>query len=947
MFNEVPIARCLRLAFGGSLAGLALLSTPVLAQDVQQGERVTVTGSSIKRIEGESALPVTVIRREEIDRLGVVSAAELLERIAANNGGGYNATLALGDAGRPGFQGASLHGLGSTNTLLLLNGRRLAVFAFDGGGASLTNIPLAAIERVEVLRDGASAIYGADAIAGVINFITRKDFTGAVLDTSYYSTDNHGGNYGNATGTFGYGDLATQGFNIFGSADYRKQGAISASDRSYANTAYLPNLGINRLSSNAVPANISTSGGLVNPYSPRNVGVANSCAPPASFGTSATDARCRYDFASVIDIYNPTESGSVFVRGTLQLGANNQAFVEGMHSETRQKFRISPTPASEATVFNVGQTPLLYPATGKYYPGNGITPAIPGVVIDSGGFPGYADVYLRTLSAGPRTDVSKEKFDRGLIGLEGSGYGWDYNAGLLHTRDRVTDTFTDGYLSESRLLNSGGLTPKQPGYIAAVTRPGNSLDPNLNPFSISQDPAGQAVLDRAQIRQVVRTGDSKRDSFDAHASREIYNLPAGPLALAVGGEYRREKFADIPSGIFSSGDIIGSGGDLQPVDASRRVFAGFFELNIPIIKNLEAGVAARYDHYNDFGSTTNPKVTLRYQPAPEVLLRGSIGKGFRAPTLPELFVGTTQTNSGGVYNDPLYDNSAGFRVTDPATGVGGRCDTQFNGTYCGAQLKVKQGGNSALTPEKSHQYSVGLLLEPSRDFSFGADYFYIKQRQLIGVVGADVQLQDYVNNFDPVTRTSSSQYASSIVTRFDNTTNATVIDYVGNFNQNLGVQITKGIDFSVRARLPVTSYGAITFNYDSTYLISQKNRQPSQDSFTEAVGQFIQFGPVQRYKQVFTTNWDYGPFSAAVVYNWGSGYQDFSSNRRVGANESIDILGGYTIAKSLKLGLGIKNLMDRNPPVSDQQQYFQVGYDPTIGDPHGRAYYARLTYTYK
>ena len=942
MHFETGMARSIRLAFKGGLTGVLVVSGVAVAQTsdtVQVGERVMVTGSSIKRIEGESALPVTVIKREDIDKLGVVSASELLDRIAANNGGGYNATLALGDVQRPGFAGASLHALGSTNTLLLLNGRRLAVYAFDGGGASLTNIPLAAIERVEVLRDGASAIYGTDAIAGVINFITRKDFTGAVLDTAYYSTDNRGGNYGNATGTFGYGDLTSQGFNIFGSVDYRKQGSIAANERSYASTAYRPDIGINRLSSSSVPSNISTNNGLVNPYSPANLGYANSCQQPVSFGTSATDARCRFDYASVIDIYNPTESASAFVRGTLQLGADHQLFVEGQHSETRQKFVVSPTPASEATVFNVGQTPVLYSSTGPYYPGNGITPAIKnpaGTVVDSGGYPGYADVYFRTLAAGPRTDVSKEKFDRGLVGAEGTLLGWDYNVGVLYTRDRATDSYVDGYLSESKLLRSGGLTPKQPGYIAAVLAAGG-IDPNINPFSSAQSAAGQAALSAATLNQVVRVGDSKRESVDAHASRELFSLPAGALSVALGGEFRREKYDDNPAAIFSSGDILASGGDLQPTDAQRHVAAAFAEINIPIIKTLEAGLAGRYDHYSDFGSTTNPKATLRFQPAQEVLFRGSVGTGFRAPTLPELYQGQLQTNSGGVYNDPFYDSSAG----------GNRCASQFNGTYCGAQLKVIQGGNAALQPEKSHQYSIGLLLEPGRNVSFGADYFYIKQRSLIGAISGDTILQDYIDNFNPIARVSSSQYAGNVTTRFDPITGTTVINAANSTNQNLGVQITKGIDFSVKLRVPMEAYGNLHFNYDSTYLISQTNQQPGQPQSTEGVGQFFLFGPVQRYKQVLTSSYDYGPFGAAVVYNWGSGYQDNSGGRTVGANESWDVLGSYQPLKYAKVVLGVKNLLDRNPPISNQNQYFQVGYDPTVGDPHGRTYYARLTFVYK
>ena len=946
MFNEVPIARGLRLAFGGGITGLALLATPVLAQEVQRGEKVEVTGSSIKRIDAESALPVTVIRREDLDKLGVTTASELLDRVTSNNGGGYNATLALGDAGRPGFSGASLRGLGSVNTLVLLNGRRLAVYAFDGGGVNLTSIPLAAIERVEILRDGASAIYGTDAIGGVINFITRKDYAGGSVETGYYSTDNKGGNYGSATATLGFGDLSTNGFNVFGVFDWRKQGSIPAADRSFSKTAYIPTEGINRLSSNSIPANVSvsnaTAGGLRNPYAPAYVGSAASCSPPASFGTTPASTTCSYDYASVIDIFNPTETASALLRGTVALGANNQLFVEYLHSESRYKFAISPDPVSEATTFN--GDPVLYPTSGKYYPGNGITPAIPGFAANTGGYAAGADLYWRTLAAGPRTNVTKEKNDRAVIGAEGTVLGWDYNVALMRTQNKVTDSYTDGWLSESKLLRTGGLTPKQPGYSAAV----QTIDPNINPFSISQDAAGQAALNAAKVNQVVRVGKSTRDSIDGRASRELFNLPAGPLSLALGGEFRREKYEDIPADIFQTGDLIGSGGDLQPVAADRRVSAVFGELSVPIIKNLDAGLAARFDHYSDFGSTTNPKVTLRFQPVPEVLLRASAGTGFRAPTLPELFTGQTQTNSGGVYNDPLYDSSNG----------GNRCASQNSGLYCGAQLKIKQGGNPSLQPEKSHQFSAGFVLEPSRNFSFGADYFYIKQRQQIGIINGDDKIQDYIDNFNPVTRTSSSVYASDVVTKFDPLVGTTVIDFTQANYANVAEQITSGIDFSMKFRLPETSFGQFTTGLESTYLTSSKSKLKGQSDYTQNIGLYATFGPVVRYKQVLSLNWDYGPWNAAVYYNWSSGYTDQNLRpavapatvglpRQVGSYETWDITGSYTLFKSLKATLGIRNLLDRAPPFSNQNAYFQVGYDPTIGDPHLRTYYARLSYTYK
>ena len=430
-------------------------------------------------------------------------------------------------------------------------------------------------------------------------------------------------------------------------------------------------------------------------------------------------------------------------------------------------------------------------------------------------------------------------------------------------------------------------------------------------------------------------------------------MPAGPLALAAGTEFRREKYDDVPAPIFNSGDIIASGGDLQPAIGTRRVTAVFGELNIPILKNLEAGLAARFDHYSDFGNTTNPKATLRFQPSTALLLRASAGTGFRAPTLPELFTGTVQTNSGGAYDDPLFDSSLGpgkSRCND-AGGAG------FNPNFCNAQLKIRQGGNPKLDPEKSHQFSGGFVLEPTRDITFGADYFYIKQKQQIGIINGDTKLTNannngYIDLFNPVTRTSSSPYASDIITKVDPFTGVTVIDFISSIQQNIAEQITKGIDISARYRLPKLDYGQFTAGIESTYLISSKNKLKGDPKFTENIGTFAIFGPIVRYKQVISLAWDYGPYNAAAYYNWSSGYADSNVNlagkqRQVSSYETWDITSSYTAFKSLKLTLGIRNLFDRNPPLSNQNQYFQVGYDPTIGDPHGRTYYGRLSYSFR
>ena len=209
MFQKTKVCSGLLLAFGGSIA---LSSAPAFAQ--QQLQRVEITGSSIKRIDSETALPVTIIKREDIERTGATTVADLLEKVSANNGGGYQVSAALGDAARPGFSGASLRALGSNNTLVLLNGRRLSIYAFDGGAVSLNDIPLAAIDRIEILRDGASSTYGTDAIAGVINLITRKDFKGGVVSAKILSPQHKGGGEIGLAATLGIGDLAADKYNL-------------------------------------------------------------------------------------------------------------------------------------------------------------------------------------------------------------------------------------------------------------------------------------------------------------------------------------------------------------------------------------------------------------------------------------------------------------------------------------------------------------------------------------------------------------------------------------------------------------------------------------------------------------------------------------------------------------------------------------------------------------
>ncbi len=896
------------LAVINALAVMAVTNT-AFAQDTQKVERVEITGSNIKRIDSETALPVTVITRAEIERSGATSAADLIERLSANNGGGYNSSLALGDSARPGFAGASLRGLGSNNTLVLLNGRRLAVYAFDGGAVNLGAIPLAAIERVEVLRDGASAIYGSDAIAGVINFITRRDFNGGIAEAMIGVPDGKGdGQYYSASATLGFGDMAKDGFNGFASFNYYKQEALKALDRSYSNTALLRDgtgaVVLNRLSSNSYPANILTATGFVNPF---GNAYGKNCAPPASLGTSATDTRCRYDYASAIDIVTPVEKLSAVGAAAFQINANNKLIAEFNYATQKTTFTISPVPASEATTFN--GDPLLYPANGRYYPGRGITPAIPGVTLT-----GPLNVYYRTTELGGRTTQSIADEGRILVGLEGLIAGWDYKTGLYTAESKVTERYTSGNVYESKFLP------------AVATGNINLWGPN--------DAAGLALLQSTEIRADTRRSKSTNNGFDFNMSREVAQLPAGPLGLSVGGEARQVKYNDTPLAILNDGDVLGGGGNQLPVVGKRNVTALFAEANIPVIKNLEAQLAVRYDRYSDFGNATTPKIGVRWQPMKELLIRGSYGEGFRAPTLPELLLPQTQTNTGGAYDDPLYGGAAA-------------CAARFDPKYCNAQLTVRQGGNPDLKPEKSKQFTVGIVAEPTPNVSLRLDYFNIDQRDVIGIVLGDTRLQDYIDKFNPVTKTSSSIYAGDIITKIDAATGRTVISYVKSLYGNVSSQKTSGFDASMKLRVPKTRFGDFTLGMEGTYLGSQKQRSVGDGVETELVGRYATFGPVVRFKHTSSVSWDSGPWNAYLGYNWQSSYLDQDETREVSSYETWDTSVTWSGIKNLKVKLGVRNLMDRKPPFTTQNAYFQVGYDPTYVDPRGRTFRAGLEYKFK
>ena len=891
-------------ALGARLASGALVVAVAMPASGQQDMfpvvnlgKIEVTGSHIPRIEGESGLPVQIITREELINGGVQTMQELLERISANQSlGGFNEAQGL-NSNKPGFTAASLRGLGFMRTLILLNGRRLAPYAAGGYAVDLSGIPASALERVEILKDGASAVYGSDAIGGVINFILRKDFQGAEVNANYFATEHGGGNNGRVNATAGYGDLTKDRFNVLLSADYFKQDPLKASQRESTKTGYLPWLGVDTTSFNSVPANIFQRGfgGVRNPTILASGATPASCLSPFSFPTQARPRLCSFDFASVIETIPETEKTSVIGRLTWQIDPDHQLFAEASYYRGKFIYRFSPTPVEAGTL----------PPTSPYYP--------TAYVASAGGDPN-SDLLLfyRTLELGPRTNEDAVDQWRAVVGLQGAVKGWDYVAAANCTANRLTDRLVSGSLYEhlfGPLLRSGV----------------------INPFG----PNTGTVLEQMRATQIKGIASDNRSSNcggDFKIANTVYELPAGPVALALGLEGRRESLEQL--GLIDGSDVVGSDGASASLPkVHRSVWSLFGELNIPAAKSLEVNLAARYDHYSDFGGTTNPKITLRWQPAREILLRASYGTGFRAPELRALFLPPEYGLTANAFDDPI------------------RCPVTNSEQDCNAQFRTQGFANALLQPEKSRQVNAGIVVEPVKGLSASVDYYWVEVSNVIQILPSDQIFANYAH------------WAQSHVVRKppdpQHPNLPGEIDYVIENLINAGTLQTSGIDIDLKWRAPPTPIGQFAFGLSGTYAINFQ--QSGVYSRPIAVGTRGADGVLSRWRHYATLDWKRGPWGATLANTFQLGYSEpdllscedpstelnCTGTRRVGSYSVWDVQARYSGFKDLTLTLGLRNALDRPPPVSNQQNDAQVGIDPRYADPRGRMYYGAIRYLFK
>jgi iron complex outermembrane receptor protein len=910
-----------------SSAILVLAASSALAQEAQKLERIQITGSSIKRVESETALPVTVISRDAIEKSGAVNVEDILRRLSVNSAQLSDSTQGAGYA----TSNANLRGLGANSTLVLLNGRRLAGHPFGSIGGSvavdLNSIPFAAIERIEVLRDGASAIYGTDAVAGVINFITRKDYDKGELTLRYGQPEkNVGGKEHGGSLAFGMGNLDKDGYNVLVTANIKEQTRLEAAKQGWywRHATEVPG-SIPPTSFRAYPGRLMDIG--ITPGAYTNPGQfmaacdpANSVVQVAGKAPNGTDdvKRCRAVYAAMLDNLPDSTKTDLFARGTFKIDADNQWFIEASAARNHTTGRAAPTPI-DGTAMKVradGTYPnVLMPTNSKYFPTAlltrlGYTPADYVSFTDPVTGQGYTEIAYRSLDRGNRVSDNTNEQYRVVVGATGLLSGWDYDIGLNVAQARGTLNYS-GYLLEEPFL--------------AAMRTGN-----VNPFG-PNDAAGIALLDGAALEGKVRQSKSTTMVLDAKVSRELMPMGGGMMAVALGVDLRREKADDTPTNAeYSKGSHIGGEGSVPATSASRSISAIYSELSMPFAKGWEATVAARYDRYSDFGGSFNPRVALRFQPNKTVLLRASAGTGFRAPTLWDVNSPVSNTNTADPQVDPECPASA--PADDP------RCNTQFN---------VRLSSDKNLKPEKSRQFAFGAVFEPVQDLSIAVDYWNIEKKDQIGVISGDTLMAEpglYTKYKTRVKRSPTTGFISYIETPVE----------------NLGELKTAGIDLDIRAAVRMGAMGRLGVGFAATRTLKYELQNGKDLPFTDYVGKSLGGNPpVPEWQHTLSFDWTLGSWNVALENVFTKGWQESAAvvdtNLGVDAPYNVKDTSRWNLAvsyrgfKDLRLTLGARNAFDQDPPFVASSSYgsHAAGFAGSFADPRGRFLYGTVSYQFK
>ena len=892
-------------------AGIALILTAPFAAQAQEAtpaedattlDKIVVTGSNIPRTSTETASPVQVITRQEIDRTGKTTVAEYLQTLTADGAGSIPKSFGNGFAG--GGAGVSLRGLGAGSTLVLLNGRRLAPFGLADDGqkvfTDLSTIPLEAVERIDVLKDGASAIYGSDAIAGVVNIILRRDFTGTVVKGSYGTSGDSDGNQRKGSITAGFGDLTEDDFNFFFSIEASKTDAIGVSDRGnrkwigtgdtrpwgYAVGPNLPG----RITGGGSNAGGGPTGAVQNPDTNLFESLPG-CEALSDVTPQDPAGGCLWDVAQFRDLSPQEEYINFFSRGTFALNDNAELYTEFSYSKKETEFHNTPSAVSGTWGYPGGPVNANDPGPGATMLG-----------ADHPDNPYDEAVRLRytAFDVGPRITNNESELVRFLLGVKGTAGAWDYDVGLLHSETHLNNS-RKGFLQYSHVMTALSDPNSPVGY----WRIGD--DSGLN---------SQALYDYISPT-ISAKGETKLDVFDAKASRSLMDMAGGAMGLAVGLEWRKQSVSLTPLTYTEVGDIIGLG--YSAYAGTEEVASAYAELVAPVLESLELNAAVRVDSYKDGETSTTPKFGVKWSPADWIALRGTYAEGFRAPN-------PAENGTGGL---------AGFtRAGDPVRCAAPGHEAQDCDVFPVATITSP---NPDLKPEKSKSYTVGLVLDPTPTTSLTLDAFRIKRSDEIFAGSTDGAIaaggDNVIRGTDDIPGTPNSGTILAVLVGYQNASSTTV----------------EGFDFDVRQRFDLAGAGKLSLDLQWTRINSfeREDVDGTRHEFAGTHGNCDVTNCIGTPKNRvnFGATWDIGSFSLSTVVNWRDSIKnvteeadtecavhfadgtDAPNNCELKSFYTIDLSARWKPTDAWEIFGSVANVTDRIAPL-DPLTYGAINYNP-------------------
>ena len=974
------------------VGGIAALLPPqaALAQDstansVQTLEKVTVTGSAIARTDKETAAPVQVISSKEIEQSGLTTVADVVRSISADNSGTLPSSFEGAFAG--GAAGVALRGLTVNSTLVLLDGRRVANYALDDDGersfVDLNSIPLLAIDRIEVLKDGASALYGADAIAGVINIILKKEYVGKSVSAEVGGATDGGGFHKRFTGEFGTGHLHKDGYNAYVTIEYQRDESISASQRDFPlNTNDLSSIGgLNGQADQPLQgAPIGSFNGTVEPgmllpgasASPLNVtpvldGNGNPappqllnptpCAPGSTLAATSTGGQfCQINPVSYADIQPETQRVGVSSKFSVRVGDDATAYLRASFydTKTRQAGNLGTGPSQINSVDGnpITQNIALPPTI----PGpNGTTIANPNDPFAGNGQWAIIQYQFADIPTYNTLENQNYLMVGGLKGTFDAFGEWDYDTALTVNHTSLT-TKAYGDLLTSQLLQD--------------------IDNGSYNFLHSLGANSQAVLGAlAPVDSVTNTSDL--DMIDFRTSRELVHLPGGPLGLALGAEYRYEaQNAPEVNPTLMNPDGTTYNEYLSTLDLhtsqtiGQRDITGFYtELDAPVLRTLDIDGAFRYDHYTDTADHgITPKIGIKWTPLKQIAIRGTFSEGFRAPTFAESgasssTLGYTTSSATTYLPNETCAPGTGF-ISQHCTGTGANAvpDAYVSNTYGQGILTT---GNPYISPEKSRNFTLGTVLQPAQWVSVSADYYHIKKTNLIEGYDTGSIYAAYFN--DPAGYKPPPGVILQLGAADPLAPTAPVLPVlVGAPYQNANDETTQGYDVDLQMTFKPMPKMKVTSEINYTEIMSFRLDQPGQPSQQYAGTQ----GPyalssgagTPRDKASWSNTVEYDRLSVTAIFNYVDGYKEIAEDTgstdclypvslpagcKIAPFNEVDLVGSYKIWRGLSAGLDIQNLFDSKPPL-DPANYATNNYNPTYTQKGavGRFIIGRLSYDF-